>query len=25
VLPPRDGVLLKHRFRVALLGEAAAC
>jgi thiamine pyrophosphate-dependent acetolactate synthase large subunit-like protein len=24
VLPPRDGVLLKHRFRAALLGEAAA-
>jgi thiamine pyrophosphate-dependent acetolactate synthase large subunit-like protein len=23
VLPPRDGVLLKHRFRAALLGEAA--
>jgi thiamine pyrophosphate-dependent acetolactate synthase large subunit-like protein len=24
VLPPRDGVLVKHRFRAALLGEAAA-
>jgi thiamine pyrophosphate-dependent acetolactate synthase large subunit-like protein len=24
VLPPRDGVLLKHRFRAALLGDAAA-
>ena len=23
VLPPRDGTLLKHRFRAALLGEAA--
>lgn len=24
VLPPRDGALLKHRFRTALLGDAAA-
>jgi thiamine pyrophosphate-dependent acetolactate synthase large subunit-like protein len=24
VLPPRDGALLKHRFRAALLGDAAA-
>jgi hypothetical protein len=24
VLPPRDGALLKHRFREALLGKKAA-